>query len=105
MALTKLKRGQRHFGQYKQGQTIYQAALVVGDEGEWVAVLVTFYLFSHKTPLPKAHEPITRMNESYVNWQDQAWGDDLKPKITTSRRVAERRLKVLKKAVLDGVYD
>lgn len=98
------KTNQRFFGKYKQGKTIYQAALGIGADGEWVAVFVKYFLHSHKTPLTKDHECIVNMNESYVNWQDKAWGDELKPKITTSRRKAERKLKELQKEIIDGVY-
>jgi len=99
-----LRVNQRFIGKYKQGQTIYQAALEVNDDHEWVAVLVTYFLYSHKEPLTKGHELVVKMNESYVNWQDEAWGDKLKPKITTSRRKAEKKLKELQKEIINGEY-
>lgn len=99
-----MNQNERYFGKYKQGQTIYQASLEFDDKGKEFALLVTFFLHSHKVNIPKTGELIVKMNESYVNFQDESWGRNLRPEITTSRRVAERKMKELQKEIDDGVY-
>jgi hypothetical protein len=90
-----LKQNQRFFAKFKEGQTICQAIINVDDLGERQPKLSSFYLHSHKEVLPTLNKIITKMNESYINWQNKVWGTDLTPNITRPRKKGLRQLKVL----------
>lgn len=79
-----MKQGRRHFGKYKQGQTVY-CVYVEFVDGRFRPFISRYFLHSHKSKFPKDDELIEKMNESYINWVTSELTNYC---ITTSRRKA-----------------
>tara|TARA_Y100000310_G_scaffold3722_1_gene4595 strand:- start:51 stop:332 length:282 start_codon:yes stop_codon:yes gene_type:complete len=83
-----MKQNQRKIGKFKQGQTVYAIHVDITD-GEFIPRMKRYFLYSHKSKLPKQGEIIKRMNESYLNWITSKLNSFI---VTTSRRKALRML-------------
>jgi len=83
-----MKQNQRKSGKFTQGQTVYAIHIAIG-KNKFIPVLKSYFLYSHKSKIPKKGEVIKKMNESYLNWVTNKTNDFT---VTTSRRKALRML-------------